>query len=54
MPETVRERNSPAERFLMGYGIEGSFGAVHPKLSKVERETVILIECILKLKLTLG
>lgn len=41
MPETVRERNSAAERFLMWYGIEGSFGAVHPKLSKVERETVI-------------
>ena len=48
MPETCREGNSWAERFLKRYGIEGSFGAVRQKASKAERETVILVECILR------
>jgi hypothetical protein len=51
MPETVRDRNPPAGRFLMRYGIEGSFGAVRQKLSKAERETVIVMKCILRLAL---
>ena len=32
MPEAYRERNSQAGRFLMRYGIEGSFGAFCQKI----------------------